>query len=241
MVVTAIEVMGFGTDAAGVDAFTKSPSLLGDLSNSYVGSWVGDIITLGAAISAFGCCLACLVSGSRLLFALARDAGGDHGLGQASNAGTPANAAKVVVAAMAVIVLVSALVFGALPFDTFFWSGVIGTLILLVIYVLTTLGSIMLVFVQRKMAVPMWQVVIPILALVVLGYTIFRNVIPYPTSGAARWFPIVAGVWLLVGLVVALARPALATRLGEGLTRAEGLGSASYDVLNPPQVDRGDR
>jgi len=127
-----------------------------------------------------------------------------------------------------------------MPFDTFFWSGVIGTLILLVIYVLTTLGAIVLLFVQRKLPVPMWQVTIPILALVVLGYTIFRNVIPYPTSGAARWFPVVAGLWLLIGLVVALARPALATRLGEGLTAAEGLssGSAGYDVMNPPRVGR---
>ncbi len=240
VVVTAVEMMGFGTDQAGVDAFSNSPSLLGDLSAEYVGAWVGDIITLGAAISAFGCCLACLVSGSRLLFALGRDAGGNRGVGQASAAGTPANAALVVVVGMAVIVLVSAVAFGAMPFDTFFWSGVIGTLILLVIYVLTTLGAIVLLFVQRKLPVPMWQVTIPILALVVLGYTIFRNVIPYPTSGAARWFPVVAGLWLLIGLVVALARPALATRLGEGLTAAEGLssGSAGYDVMNPPRVSR---
>ena len=51
-----------------------------------------------------------------------------------------------------------------------------GTLILLVAYILTTLGAIRLLFVQRKMPVPMWQVIIPIIALVVLGYTIYRNV-----------------------------------------------------------------
>ena len=36
---------------------------------------------------------------------------------------------------------------------------------------------------------PTWQIVIPILALVVLGYTLYRNVIPYPTEGAARLVP----------------------------------------------------
>ena len=78
--------------------------------------------------------------------------------------------------------------FHATAFDTFLWSGTIGTLILLVAYVLASLGCIMLVFVRRKMPVPMWQVMMPIAGLVVLGYTLYRNVIPYPT-GAAEWCP----------------------------------------------------
>ena len=45
--VTAVEVMGFGADDAGVAAFTKSPSLMGDLGTSYVAAWVGDVITIG--------------------------------------------------------------------------------------------------------------------------------------------------------------------------------------------------
>ena len=52
----------------------------------------------------------------------------------------------------------------------------------------------MLVFVRRKLPVPMWQVIVPIAALVVLGYTLYRNVIPYPT-GAARVVP--GSVWRL--------------------------------------------
>ena len=41
--------------------------------------------------------------------------------------------------------------------------------------------------------VPKWQIAIPVVTVVVLGYTIFRNVIPYPT-GAGFWLPIVAGI-----------------------------------------------
>ena len=47
VVVTAVEVMGFGADDAGVAAFIKSPSLMGDLGTSYVATWVGDVITIG--------------------------------------------------------------------------------------------------------------------------------------------------------------------------------------------------
>ncbi|MCW2537085.1 MAG: Amino acid permease-associated region [Modestobacter sp.] len=230
VVVTAIEMMAFGTDESGVQSFIASPSLLGDLGSSYIAGWVGDVITLGAAVSAFGCCLACVVGASRLTFAFARDTRGDPdragGLATTTAAGTPAVAACVVVAVMALIQLVCAVFFDAEAFDTFLWSGTIGTLILLVAYLLTTIGAIRLVFVQRKLPVPMWQVVIPVLALVVLGYTIWRNVFPYPAyaDGPAFWFPIVAGVWLLVGVVAVLAAPALAQRAGAALTAAE-LGS----------------
>ncbi|SCX56910.1 Amino acid transporter [Klenkia marina] len=228
VVVTAVEMMAFGTDDAGVAAFAASPSLLGDIGTAYIGSWIGDVITLGAAISAFGCCLACVVGASRLVFAFARDTApagrSASGLAAVNGEGVPARAALASVVVMGLIVLVSALVFGAEAGDTFFWSGTIGTLILLVAYVLTTVGAIRLVFVQRRMPhVPMWQVVVPVAALVVLGYTIVRNVVPYPAyaDGAPFWFPVVAGVWLLAGLVVVLAVPAVARRAGQALMAAE--------------------
>jgi amino acid transporter len=40
--VTAIEVMGFGTDARGIDDFIASGSLLGDLGSQFVAGWVGE-------------------------------------------------------------------------------------------------------------------------------------------------------------------------------------------------------
>jgi amino acid transporter len=223
VVVTAVEVMGFGANAAGVKAFGGSASLLGDLGTSYVGSWVGDTITLGAAVSAFGCCLACVVGGSRLLYAMSRDTAGERGLGQVSKAGTPARSAAVVAGTMALIVLVCIVAFSAHAEDTFAWSGTIGTLILLVAYILTTIGAIRLIFVQRRLPVPMWQVVIPLAALVILGYTIYRNVHPYPTSGAARWLPVVSGGWLLVAVIAVAVAPRTARRLGRALSENEGL------------------
>ena len=88
-VVTAVEMMAFGPDDAGVAAFVASPALMGDLGTSYVGAWLGDVVTLGAAVSAFACCLACVVGASRLLFALARDLAPGHPLGRTGAAGTP--------------------------------------------------------------------------------------------------------------------------------------------------------
>jgi amino acid transporter len=220
-VVTAVEMMAFGPNDAGVKAFVASPALMGDLGTSYVGAWLGDVVTLGAAVSAFACCLACVVGASRLLFALARDLAPGHPLGRTGAAGTPVAAAVAVAVLVAVIALVCAAFFGAVPFDTFLWSGTIGTLILLVAYVLATAGCLKLVFVDRKLDVPRWQVVVPSLALVVLGYTLWRNVIPYPTEGPARWFPVVAFGWLLVATLVAVAFPRLARRLSQSLASVD--------------------
>jgi amino acid transporter len=211
--VTAVEVMGFGADDAGVDAFTKSGSLLGDLGSQYVGAWLGDLISLGAAVSAFGCALACAVGGSRLLFALSRDAAGERGLGSVSRLGTPAVAAAAVLVVMYVIVAALGTGGGLGAQDVFVASGTIGTLILLVVYLVTTVGAIRLLFFTAPVTVRRWETVVPILALVVLGYTVVRNVLPYPT-GAAAAYPVVAGAWIVVGIVAVAVFPQLA-RFGQ--------------------------
>ncbi|MFE2425806.1 APC family permease [Streptomyces sp. NPDC059373] len=228
-VVTAIEMMGFGAGPKGVAAFAGSSSLLGDLGSAYVSAWVGNAITLGATVSAFGCTLACTVGSSRLLFALSRDAFGDRGLGRASRGGTPARAGFVAAAAMGAVLLLCTQAFHAKAEDTFIWFGTIGTLILLVAYALTTVGAIRLVFFQRRMHVPPWQIVIPLAALLLIGYTLYRNVIPYPAGGPPRWFPVVAGAWLLAAVLAVLASPTLAKRLGRRLAEAEGLTAGEGD------------
>ena len=219
--VTAVEMMAFGTDEEGVQAFIGSSALMGDIGTAYIASWVGETVTLGAAVSAFACCLACVVGASRLLYAVARDASPGSALSRTGRNDTPTVASVVVTLVITLIALVCAVFFGATPFDTFLWSGTIGTLILLVAYVLATIGCIKLLFVDRRMAVPMWEVVIPLAALVMLGYTMWRNVIPYPEDNPARWFPVVAFGWVLLVAVVMIASPGLARRLSLSLEKVD--------------------
>ncbi|MBO0847169.1 MAG: APC family permease [Nocardioides sp.] len=217
-VVTAIEMMAFGPDDQGVKNFIASPALMGDLGTSYIGTWVGNLITLGACVSAFACCLACVVGASRLLFAISRDLVPGHALGRTGTNATPALAAVVVCATVFLMGFVDAVAFGAKPFDTFFWSGAIGTLILLVAYLLATIGCIKLIWIDKKMPqVRTWEIVIPLAAVVVIGYTLYRNVFPYPTTNPARWFPVVAFGWIIVVAIVAFAVPGFAQRLAGGL------------------------
>jgi amino acid transporter len=232
--VTWVEVMGFGTDEKGLAAFGASGSLFGDLGTQFVGAWLGDIITLGAAVSAFGCALACSVGASRLLFALARDGVAPAALARVSpTKRTPVTSAAVIAVTVLVLEFVLYAVYRpTVPVDSpdyvpaslsvFIASGVIGTLILLVAYVLATVGVARLLFFSGTRQVAAWELAVPVLALALLGYTLYKNVVPFP-SGKGAVAPLLAVLWLVVGVVYVLAARGAAERAGQKLTTDEGL------------------
>jgi len=93
---------GFGTDKTGVAAFAGSSSPLGDLGKTYIASWMGDLINLGAGVSAFASALGTATGASRILFAMGRDGFATPRLGTSSNrtgAPTVALATVIVIAA----------------------------------------------------------------------------------------------------------------------------------------------
>jgi len=94
-----------------------------------------------------------------------------------------------------------------------------------VVYVLATIGMVKLVFFSGDNTVRRWELIIPVLGIIVLGYTLFRNIWPLPT-GVAWWGPAVTIAWFVVGIAWVLARPAATRRAGELLTRSEGLSSS---------------
>lgn len=237
--VTAVAMMGFGTDDKGVAAFTGSGSLLGDLGSRYVAGWVGGTITIGAAISAFSCALACVVGAARLLFALARDGVGLSPFGKlTATRGTPLRAAAAVVIAMYLVIGATWFVLGGKPFDLFVASGAIGTLIVLVAYALATIGATRLLFFSGRRHVAVWEIVVPGLALLLIGYTLFRNTWPYPT-GAAGAYPALSAAWLLVGVVWVFTRPATTRRAGRLLVADEGLHAPAPADARAGAADRG--
>jgi len=225
-VVTAVEVMGFGTSAKGITAFISSTSLIGDLGTAYVASALGNIITIGAMISAFSCALACVVGASRLTYAMGRDGVLPAGLSRVEERRrTPIVASAVVVLAVFVGILFTWFALRGTPFGLFAQAGVIGTLILLVVYILATIGMVRLVFFTGQTQVRRWEIVIPVLGIIVLGYTLYRNVWPLPT-GVNWWGPSAAIVWLVAGIILVLVRPAATRKAGEALLKADGLTAA---------------
>ena len=105
-------------------------------------------------------------------------------------------------------------------FNAWSWTGEVGTLIVLVAYILATIGAARML--TRSTTVPRWQIAIPIVTVVVLGYTIFRNVIPYPT-GAGFWLPIAAGIWVAIAVAAVAFAPRMVARIGAELSSEQGL------------------
>ncbi|CAB4338432.1 MAG: amino acid permease [Actinobacteria bacterium] len=221
--VTAVEVMGFGANDAGMESFVGSGSLLGDLGTTYVGSWVGLLITLGVTISAMGCLLACVVGAARMLFALGRDADIATFSRVSPTSKVPTTAVYWVAGAVVVFTVFWKLAFGAKAFDVFVGSGVIGTLILLVVYGLLTVGAIKFLFFSGKKRAPQREIIIPILGLAMLVYTLFRNVWPLPSSGAGQAYDVITIVWILAAVIGVLASPKTAKKMGDRINSDENL------------------
>ena len=110
---------------------------------------------------------------------------------------------------------------GAQPFDVFTISATTGTLILLVAYILATLGAVRLLFLPGDARVRRWEVVIPVLGLALLGYTLYRNVVPWP-AGTAVWGPGLAVAILVCVVLTVAVRPAAARAAGVKLLRQQG-------------------
>jgi len=216
---------GFGTDAAGVSAFAGSSTPLGDLANTYIGSWMSNLIDLGAAVSAFASALGTATGASRILFAMGRDGFGPHRLGTSSKrTGAPA-AALAVVMTVAVVWMIAQRVNGTNVVNAFFYPGTIGVLSMIIAYIVTNIGAIKLFVIDRGER--KWELVVPPLAILFLVYVFWRNasgqIYPYDK------FPWVVAAWALVGALIVVLIPGLARRIGTTMSQLETTGETTGD------------
>ena len=218
--VTYAQTVGFGTSPTGVQAFAASTAPLGDLGQRYVGNVMGTLIDLGATISAFASALGTANAGSRILFSMGRDGFITDRLGGASRrTGSPALSVAVVMILTFLIVIIWSRAPGINGASLFGYLGTIGVFLILVAYILTNIGAIRF-FLSRRLWT--WQWIVPVLAIIVLGYTLYSNIFPVPAA-PYNIFPYVALGWLVLGLLIVFVSPALVRRIGLHLEESEGL------------------
>jgi amino acid transporter len=195
--------LGYGTSAAGVKHFVSSGAPYGDLGRAYVGPWLADLLTLSATVSLFAISIGTLSGAARILYALARGAGATRHVARVSKNGAPLTA-LFVAAGLATLVIIIERLTGAAVLDATFWSLTIGTIALLVAYAMATVGAMRFLFFGNRTRTPKWQIIVPILALVLVLYTLYKNAVgldaPY------SWFPYIVLVWLVIGVVVSFKR-----------------------------------
>lgn len=215
----AAQTLGYGTDSKSISAFQGADSPYGDLAKAYVGSALADILNLAACLSLFAIVLGTTAASSRVLFALARDAGGKRGVARLSRSGEPVVALAIVLA-VNFAVMIGERVAGSSVLNATFYALTIGTLPLLVAYMVATVGAIKFLFLGEDRKAPAWQIVVPLGGLAFVGYTLYKNV--FGLSFPYDRFPYLVGAWLLIGLGIVVLAPGLASRVQGGLARSSG-------------------
>src|SRR6201996_243696 len=215
LLTAASQSLGYGATAAGALKYGDGLPFT-DLGQGYIGEWYGDILNFMATVSLFAISLGVASGGARVLSAQARAATGPRaGRASLSKTGAPAKALVVVIVVIAVNLIAEQLVGESVESATFSALQV-GTVLILVAYVMATIGAIRYLFFTDERKAPMWQVVIPILGGLFVCYTIYRNVFIGPT-GYLHSTPYIEVAYLLIGLVVVCVAPGLAGRVRAGL------------------------
>src|SRR6478735_7702123 len=219
-IVMLAQSLGFGINEAGVKAFSTSSAPLGDLSKEYVGSGMEDAINFGATLSAFASCLGCAAGASRILFALGRDGFLTRRLGDASRrTGSPANALAVVMT-FGLVVTILLRLNGTTAVNAFFYPGTAGVLSMLIAYFVIQFGAAKFLHLEHRE--PRWRAIILVLATAAIVYTFYKQVWPKPAY-PYDLFPLMIAGWAALGIAITLLFPALARRIGRGLSEAGGI------------------
>jgi amino acid transporter len=214
LLTAAAQSLGYGTSAAGVNAY-QNGFPFGDLGKAYIGSAYADVLILMATISLIAISLSTASGAARIFYALSRDAAGDgRGLAVLSRHGQPARALIAVLALIGTGLVVQRIV-GSSVLDATFYALTLGTISLLVAYVLATVGAIRFLFFSGPPSAPRWQAVIPTLGGAFVVYTIYKNVVHVPSPYS--YFGWIVLVWLLVGAALVALAPGLAERVRAGL------------------------
>ena len=206
--------LGYGTSAAEVKAY-QNGFPFGDLGKAYIGSVYADVLILMALVSLLAISLSTASGAARILYALNRDAGGaGRGLAVLSRHGQPARALVVVLALIAAGV-VGQRIAGSDVLDATFYALTLGTISLLVAYVLATVGAVKFLFLDGPPKAPTWQAAIPTLGGIFVVYTIYKNVVH--VASPYSYFGWIVLIWLLIGLALVALVPGLAGRVRTGL------------------------
>jgi amino acid transporter len=209
------QVMGFGADSMGVSQFAHSTAPLGDLARTYVGRAMADLLDVAAVLSSLGAALVGVAVASRTLYALARDRLLARSISTTSEkTGTPVGA----VTASMCLTLVQLLAFGlagTTALNAFFYLATIGTLSVLVLYVLVSVSASRLQLLGQSRRSQL-ALILPVGGAAVALYVLYRNLIPAPAF-PFNLFPYIVAGWLLLGLLLARLVPAVRDRVAEGL------------------------
>lgn len=199
------QTIGFGLDAAGVDAYGKSAAPNTDLGIKYVGAGFADVLNFAAALSTFACALASADGAARVLYSLGRDGRLPKSLESIHPEHGSPHVAVNVSMVIGLAISLAFYPFGVGPSDVYGFTGALATLAVIIAYGMTSIASA-IYFWREDLAHGRFYFLIPtIVAVPLLGYAFYSQIIPVPGAPLCYWPYVVAG-FVLVGFAILYAQ-----------------------------------
>ncbi len=205
-------------------ALAADPAPLVHLATGYIGSTMGKLVNVAGVISAFGAQLACINAANRLLFSIGRELG-DAGrparnllVRTSARHGSPLGALRVTGAVSLATLL--AFSFEQSPIRALTFIIQYGAYLILVVYLLTVIAALVLVWRRGRRPIPLAVLTLGIL---VLGYVLRDTFSPLP-AGPFRAVALAALASVIVGMALAQLGPVRARLRSSALLSAARVG-----------------
>ena len=223
--VTYTMSIGYGTNHAAIWAQDAAP--LDTLAKRYANAGLATFIDLMVALDAFVAALAGLNLASRILFAMGRDKGIPAVFGWTH---PRFKSPWVGILFSLVITFILGVTLGRNlgVFGFFAFTATIGSLGILLVYILVALSWIVFAIrtlrQERNTFALVFDILLPLIAIAVCGATIYSSVIPVPPT-PLNLAPYIAGAWLVLGIILVvvlwLTSPRKVSQFGKHLTAEE--------------------
>jgi len=199
LLVTYAATIGFGREALIKNVWATSPDAMGDLAQAYVGTWLSVLIDLAIIVDALSLAIAIMVTGARLLFALARDGLLPGVLTKTSRYNTPL-AANIAIAVWAIMMLLWTAVTNYAPtgsanvIETFTIAADAGSFLVETIYLFLAVYGLVLVWQGfPSWSARWWRFILVLIGIAAPVLAFKGSLDPFPTEPTAQ------GVWIWLG------------------------------------------
>ena len=185
--------------ASGLKTFIADPTPFPTLATRYA-SWMTQIIDIAAVFGLFSCFLAVQNATVRVIFSMGRDGVLPTALGRVHKSFHSPYAAIYALTAFSVVAGIGLTMWlGSGLTDVYGWTGSLGTVAVVIVYMLANIGLIRFFWRDPERSV-MRHIVAPILGILALGYPLYsvgKPGQPYPYN----LVPYICLVWIAGGAV----------------------------------------
>ncbi len=219
--------MSLGFGVAHSQEWATNPAALDTLATRYAGTWLSIIIDLSVAASGFIAALGGVVLTARTFLAMGRDGGLPRAFAW-THPRFKSPWTGVITSVVITLVLGTWLGNDYGPFTFFAFLATTASLGILLVYMMVAAGGAILFWRERGTAGgrynPVLDILLPAVAIVICGYTIYKSIVPVPPHPIDE-APYIAAIWVVIGIVVLLwlrnRSPDRVRRFGQAMGQGE--------------------